>query len=156
LRQIPVIERRERRDAAGHEVVEEPVVEVEALRIWRAGALREYARPGNREPIRTGGERLHRPHVVSISVVVIVGDIAVVVVADLSRRVRERVPDRRAAAILADGAFDLIGGGGGAPEKSRGKGARGFAPGSCTVARARDGQGGGGPRARGARHSHPA
>jgi hypothetical protein len=37
--------------------------------------------------------------------------------------VRERVPERRATAILTDGAFDLIGGGSGAPEKSRGKGA---------------------------------
>src|SRR5215831_13457329 len=102
LRQVPVIERRERRDAVGDEVVDEPVVEVEALRIWRAGALRKYPRPRNREPIRSGAERLHRPHVVSISVVVIVGDVAVVVVADLSRRVRERVPYRRATAILAD------------------------------------------------------
>src|SRR6266478_4616357 len=113
LRQVPMIERRERRDAVGDEVVEEPVVEVEALRIWRAGALREYPRPRNREPIRSGGERLHRLHVVSMSVIVIVGDVAVVVVADLSRRVRERVPDRRTAAVLADGAFDLIGGGSG-------------------------------------------
>src|SRR6266403_5910094 len=42
LRQVPVIERRKGRDAAGEEVVEEPVVEVESFRIWRAGALREY------------------------------------------------------------------------------------------------------------------
>jgi hypothetical protein len=76
-----------------------------------------------RELIRSGGQRLHRPHVVSVSVIVIIGDVAVVVVADLSRRVRERVPDRRATAILTDGAFDLIGGGSGASEKSRGKGA---------------------------------
>jgi len=48
---------------------------------------------------------------------VIVGDVAVVVVADFSRRVRECVPYRRATAILADGAFDLIGGGGGAPSE---------------------------------------
>src|SRR5215470_1161253 len=49
LRQVPVIERRERRDTVGDEVVNEPIVEVEALRIWRAGALREYPRPRNRE-----------------------------------------------------------------------------------------------------------
>jgi hypothetical protein len=68
-------------------------------------------------------------HVVSISVVVILGDVAGIVVADLSRRVRERVPDGRTTAILADGAFDLTGSGGGAPEKSRGKCARRFAVG---------------------------
>jgi len=45
LRQVPVIERRKRGDAVGDKVVEEPFVEVEALRIWRAGALREYPRP---------------------------------------------------------------------------------------------------------------
>src|SRR5262245_35499198 len=143
LRQVPVVERRERRDAIGDEVVEETVVEVEALRIWRADALWEYPRPRNREPIRCGGERLHGLHIVSISVVVIVGDVAVVVVADLSRRVRERVPDRGAAAILADGAFDLIGGGGGAPENSGGQGARGFARGGRSVARPSAGRGGG-------------
>src|SRR3982075_2640346 len=65
LWQVPMMERWERRDAIGDEVVKEPVVEVEALRVWRAGALREYPRPRNREPIRRGGERLHRPHVVS-------------------------------------------------------------------------------------------
>src|SRR5262249_37406901 len=106
-----------------NEVVEEPLVEVEALWIWRTGALRKYSRPRNGEPIRRGGKCLHRLHVVSISVIVIVGDVAVVVVANLSRRVRERVPYRRATAVLADGAFDLIGGGGGAPEKSHGKSA---------------------------------
>jgi len=68
-------------------------------------------------------------------VIVIVGDVAVVVVADLSRRVRERVPYRRATAILADGAFDLVGGGGGPPKKSRGKSTRGFARGGRTVVR---------------------
>jgi hypothetical protein len=139
LRQVPVIERRERRDAIGDEAVEESVVEVEAPRIWRADALREYPRPRNREPIRSGGEPLHRLHIVSISVIVIVGDVSVVVVTDLSRRVRERVPDRRATAVLADGAFDLICGGGGAPEKSRGKSARG----GRSVARPSAGWGGG-------------
>jgi len=130
-----VIERRVRRDAIGDEAVEEPVVELKALRIWRADALREYPRPRNREPIRSGGERLDRLHILSISVVVIVGDVAVGIVADLSRRVRERVPDLRTTAVLDDGAFDLIGGGGGAPAKSRGKGARGFAPGGRRTGR---------------------
>src|SRR5215467_5958421 len=125
LRQVPVIERWERRDVVGGKVVEEPVVEVEALRIWRAAALRKYPWPRNGEPVRSGGERLHRLHVVSISVIVIVGDVAVVVVADLSRRVRECVPYRWATAILADGAFDLIGGGGGRRRPEGGRTDRG-------------------------------
>src|SRR5262245_23090027 len=93
LRQVPVIECRERGDAVGDKLVKEPVVEVEALWIRRAGALREYPRPGNREPIRSGSECFHRPHVVSVFVVMIVGDVAVVAVADLSRRVRKCIPD---------------------------------------------------------------
>src|SRR5262249_62250828 len=55
LRQVPVIERWERRDVVGDEVIEEAVVEVETLRIWRAGALREYPRPRNGEPVASGG-----------------------------------------------------------------------------------------------------
>src|SRR6202045_3766350 len=120
-----------------------------AFRIWRAGALGEYPRPRNREPIRSGGQRLHRPHVVSVSVIVIIGDVAVVVVADLSGRVRERVPDRRATAILTHGPFDLIGGGGAAPEKSRAKGARSCARGGRTAARPSTRRGGGRRRPKG-------
>ena len=41
LRQVPVIERRERLDAVREQLVDEPVVEVEALRVRRSGALRE-------------------------------------------------------------------------------------------------------------------
>src|SRR3984893_9154799 len=111
-----------------------------AFRIWRAGALGEYPRPRNREPIRSGGQRLHRPHVVSVSVIVIIGDVAVVVVADLSRRVRERVPDRRATAILTDGAFDLIGGGSGAQRNPAGKAREAARPAAApSPGRARDG-----------------
>ena len=55
LRQVPVIERWERRDVVGDEVIEEAVVEVETLRIWRAGALREYPRPRNGESVPSGG-----------------------------------------------------------------------------------------------------
>ena len=99
LRQVPVIKRRERRDAVGDELVEQAIVEVEPLRIGRAGALRKYSRPRDREPIGGHAERLHRLHVVLVAMIVIGGDVAGVVVADLSRRVRERVPDRGAAAI---------------------------------------------------------
>jgi hypothetical protein len=59
-------------------------------------------------------------------VIVIVSDVSIFIVADLSRRVRERVPDGRATAVLRDRTFDLIGGRGSALEKSRGKSARIF------------------------------
>jgi hypothetical protein len=50
-------------------------------------------------------------------VVVIVGEIAGGVVLDLARRVRERIPDRAAAAVLVHRALDLVGRGGGAPHE---------------------------------------
>jgi hypothetical protein len=151
LRQVPVIERRERLDAIAEELVEEPIVEVETLRIRRAGPLREYPRPGDREPVCCGGERLHRLHVLPVAVIMIIGDIAVVLVPDFSSRVRKRVPDRQAAAVLVDGTFDLIRGGGRAPDETLGKGARGLGPNGHIVARLRVGLDGGRRRREGCR-----
>ena len=94
------------------------VVEVEPLRIGRAGPLRKDARPGDREPVRRHAERLHRLDVVPVAVIVIGGDVAGVVVVGLARGVREGVPDRGAAAVGVHGAFDLIGGGRRAPEEA--------------------------------------
>src|SRR5262249_41261532 len=67
-------------------------------------------------------------HVLPVAVIMIVGDVAVVLVPDFSSRVRKCVPDRRAAAVLADGTFDLIRGGGRAPDKALGKVAPGVGP----------------------------
>ena len=153
LRQVPVIEGRERCDAVGDELVEEPVVEVEALRLAR----RCPAGISGATKSRTDTQRRRAPS--STTRRLGIGD------SDRrrrrrcrrcgsSRRVRERVPDRRATAILADGAFDLIGGGSGAPEKSRGICARGFAPGGRTVARPSAGRGGGRRRPEGGGTDH--
>src|SRR3954471_18084753 len=48
----------------------------------------------------------------------IVGAIRVAMVADIARRVRERIPDRAPSPVFIDGAFDLIRGGGGTPHKA--------------------------------------
>ena len=53
--------------------------------------------------------------------VVVARDIARGAVADRAGRVREAIPDALALAILLPGALDLIGGGGGAPEKAGGE-----------------------------------
>jgi hypothetical protein len=42
-------------------------------------------------------------------VIVIVGAVRVAVILDLARGVGERIPDRAAAAVFVDRAFDLIG-----------------------------------------------
>src|SRR5262249_34437600 len=50
------------------------------------------------------------------AVVVVAGDVAGVAVGDLAGGAAEDVPDRGAAAVFVDRAFDLIGGGGGAEQ----------------------------------------
>src|SRR3954463_10404724 len=60
LRQVPMIQRRKRRDAVRERLVDKAVVEIEPFGIWRAGAFREDARPCNRESIGLYAERLHQ------------------------------------------------------------------------------------------------
>ena len=125
LRQIPVIERRVRLDAVREKFIDETVVEIETLRIGLTSALREHARPGDREPIPLHAQALHQLNVFFVPVVVVVGHIAVGVVCDLSRRVRKRVPDRRSPAVLGGGAFNLVRRRCRAPQEALGKRAAG-------------------------------
>jgi hypothetical protein len=118
LRQVPVVERGERLDAGRLQLVHETVVEVQALRVRLTGPVREDARPANREAVRGRADVLHQRDVLLVPVVVVVGDVAGVVVRDLARRVGERVPDRRALAVLVPRALDLVGRRGRAPEEA--------------------------------------
>jgi hypothetical protein len=118
LRQIPVIERDERRDVALEQRVDQAAVEIESGLVGLADPLRLHARPGDREAVGVEAEASHQPNVLAIAVVVVAGDVADVAVLDLARRVRERVPDRRTAAVGAVRAFDLIGRGRRAPQKA--------------------------------------
>jgi hypothetical protein len=93
LREIPVIERAVGLNVGCKQFVDEAVVKVEALRIGRARAHREDARPRNGEAVSFEAECLHQLHVFFIAMVVIVGDVAGVSVFDLPRNVRESVPD---------------------------------------------------------------
>ena len=118
LRQVPVIERGERRDARLQQLIDQTVVEVETSRVWRARALREDARPGDGEAVRVRTDRPHQRHVLLVPMVVIVGDIAGVVVLDVARLMRVGVPNRRTLAVLIPGAFDLVRRRSGAPVKT--------------------------------------
>src|SRR4051794_6689277 len=53
-----------------------------------------------------------------VAMIMFVGAVAGGVVLDLAGRMRKNVPDRTAAAVLVDGALDLIGRGRGAPHES--------------------------------------
>ena len=121
LRQVPVVERRQRHQPAPQQAVDHPLVVVEALRVARPAAARLDARPGDREAIRFHAQLLQQRHVVAPAMIVVAGDIAVAAVGDLAGRVRKAIPDRLAAAILIPGALDLVRRCSSAPHKVLGK-----------------------------------
>ncbi len=117
-RQIPVIKRHPRRDARGEERVDQAIVEIEPLRVRRAGALRDHARPRHAQAVRLDAERLHDRDVFLPAVVVVAGDVAALVLPDRARLLAEHVPDRRALAVGGRRALDLIRRRGGAPDEA--------------------------------------
>src|SRR4051812_79210 len=67
----------------------------------------------------------------------VVGAVRGAAIADLAGRMRKRVPDRTAPAVFTDGAFDLVGGRGGAPYKTVRETARAVAARGLTILRPR-------------------
>src|SRR5262249_55732094 len=57
---------------------------------------------------RRRADRAHQRDILLVAVIVVVGDIAVLVVLDPPRRVREPIPDRLALTVLVPRALDLI------------------------------------------------
>src|SRR5262245_15897441 len=110
-----MIQRGERLDAGGLQLVDQAAVEVEALRVGPTRAFREDARPGDGEPIRVDADVLHQRNVFLVPVVMIVGDVAGIVVLYVPWLVRIRVPDREALAVLIPRTLDLIRRGADAP-----------------------------------------
>ena len=117
LGEIPVKEGAEGLDVGGEQGVDEAFVEVDAFGVRRAGALRENARPCDGEAEAFGAEALHQLDVLLVAVVEVVGDVAGLALEGFAGGVGEGIPDGGAAAVLVDSAFDLIGGGGGAPDE---------------------------------------
>jgi hypothetical protein len=130
LRQVPMVQRGERLDAGSLQLIDETVVEIDALRIGLAGSLRKNAGPGDGEPVGFRADVLHQRDVFLVTVIVVVGDIAGVAVSDVAGRVRVSVPDRLALAVLVPRAFDLVSRGGGAPIETVGERSRGTRRGS--------------------------
>src|SRR5262249_29744721 len=81
-------------------------------------AIWQPARTADREAIRLHAQLAHQGDVVAPAMVVVAGDIAIVAVMDLPPRVAEAIPDRLALAILVPCAFDLVRGGGRAPDEA--------------------------------------
>ena len=98
--------------------VDQAVVVVEPAPLELPVARREEARPRDREPVCVHAQLAEQLDVVAPAVVVVARDVAGAAAFDRAGRVRERVPDRRAAPVLVDRALDLIRRGRRAPEKA--------------------------------------
>ena len=120
-RQVPVEQRGVRRDAVLQQLVDQPRVEVQPLRIDPAGALGKHARPVDAEAVAIEAQRLHQLHVLTVTAVVVAGDVAGVAVGHHPGRMREALPDAGAGAVGQRRAFDLVSGSGGAPMETVGK-----------------------------------
>ena len=110
LRQVPMVQRHIRRDAVRQQFVQQPIIEVETLRVRRAVPVRKHARPRNRETIGLDAQILDQANVFLVAMIVIVGLIGIAAVFDLARLMGESIPDRAAASVFKHGALDLIGG----------------------------------------------
>ena len=99
--------------------VGDPPIVVQAALVGRATPRRLDARPGDRVTIGLEVQLLQQRDVVAVAMVAVAGHIAGVAVLDVAGSVAEPVPDGLALAIFLPGAFDLVGGGGGAPQKAR-------------------------------------
>jgi hypothetical protein len=96
-------------DAVRQQLIQQPVVEIEALWVWRAGSLREDTRPSNRKTIGFCAQRLHQLNVFPVKMIMVGRGVGVAVIGDGPARVGETVPNRWAAAVFVDGPLDLIG-----------------------------------------------
>ena len=109
LRQVPVVQRRERPDAIREQFIHKPVVIIEARLVHLPFALGKDPRPGDAEAVAAKPKLFHERYVFLVAVVLIAGDVARISVHDSSRLVREAVPDRLAFPVLIPRALDLVG-----------------------------------------------
>src|SRR4029077_20123159 len=104
-----MVQGREWLDAVRRQLIQQPVVEIEALGVWLAGPLREDTRPSNRKTIGPCAQCLHQLNVFPVEMIMVGRGVSVAVIGDGSPRVGETVPNRWAAAVFVDGPLDLIG-----------------------------------------------
>src|SRR6185437_6356970 len=71
LGEVPVVERRERRDPTLEQTLAEPAVEVDPLRIRRPAPVGLDARPRDREAVALEAERAHHVQALAPAVVVL-------------------------------------------------------------------------------------
>src|SRR5258706_16437179 len=104
-----MIERCERFDAVGQKFVQQAIVEDEPFGVRRTGSFGKHPWPRVRKTIGLDPQFLDQANVFLVAMIVLVGAVGVAVILDLAWRMRERITDRAAAAVVPDRAFDLIG-----------------------------------------------
>lgn len=117
-RGVPVVEGRGGGDAVGAQLVDEPVVEVESVRVDGPAAAGDHARPADGEPERVGAEPGEQGHVLAVAVVEAGGAGGVGAVLDPAGQRGEGVPPRGALPVGVHGPLGLERGGGGPPEEA--------------------------------------
>ncbi len=120
LRQIPVVERDKGTDSGFQQRIDEAAVVVDAFGICQAGPGGLNARPGNREAVAVQVHRSQQRHVFATAMIGVAGYVAGVAILDFAGSMGEAVPDGFAFAVFFPRAFDLVGGGGCAPEETWG------------------------------------
>jgi hypothetical protein len=110
-------ERDERRDPVAEQLVDQAVVEVEALLVHRAASAGDDPRPCDRQPEGVDPELAHERDVLAVAVVEVARDRTAVAVPDLAGRCAEAIPDALTAAVLGGCALDLKRGGRGTPDE---------------------------------------
>ncbi len=133
LREVPVVQRRPRRDPDGEKRVDEPVVEVEAGGVDRTAAAGYHAWPGDREPVGTKTELVHQGDIALPPGVVLAGAVARGPVVDRARSAGEPIPDALPSPVSGGRPFDLVGGGRRAPDEPLGERHRSGRGSDCDV-----------------------
>src|SRR5258708_23004709 len=118
LRQIPVIERRYRRDATLEQIVDQALVKVQPARVGSALACGQNPRPGNRKTVGAMAETPHHLDLPIHPALIVGGNVSRVAAMNLARRRAEHVPNGWATPVFTGRALDLVGGGGSSPEKA--------------------------------------
>src|SRR4029453_15396833 len=84
LRSVPMEDRDHGRDAGREELIDQPIVEIETLHVWRAVPVRLDARPGQREPIGRDAKFFDQRYVLGHPMVVVASDIGALAIHDIA------------------------------------------------------------------------
>src|SRR5580704_5037861 len=117
-----MIKRDKGADSGFQQGIDEAAVVIDSFGIRRPGTGWLKARPGNRETVAVQVHRPQEREVFAKAMIGVAGCVAGVAIFDFAGGMGEAVPDGFALAVFVPRAFDLIRGGGGAPEEALGEG----------------------------------